>query len=325
MNATAKFTERRTDMAMNVGTSWRTWLKHNAMLAFVAEEVWALSTEPFSWVAASDWIDTTAGNGMAVDEYGQEMDRADTEFWSQHCSPGILCFQATKSHKPVTVMMFELDPYTYEVLVEQLGYQLDRLGFNVGDDHLDRFEWIGQSEFGQQITVTAIRGSGHTAPVDHIARAHAVLVLNDPNNVDRWAVRDGFATEIMGRGTNMLRMFHAIGANANGVKRMSRDYRARWFRFVDAEIFALNANHDLILCRLVQDSHQWAYMIRTSSGWRHKAERIFKRSFKDWGHGLDFAWHRGNAEQFDAITKKLFLTSSEYQYEESVGETLCLF
>lgn len=312
-------------MAMNVGTSWRTWLKHKAMLAFVAEEVWALSTHPFAWVAASDWFDTTAGNGMAVDEYGNEMDRADTEFWSQHCSPGILCCQAKKSHKPVTIMMFELDPETYAVLLEQLGFQLGRLGFSVGDAYRDRFEWIGQSEFGQQITVTAICGSGHTAPVDHIARAHAVLVLNDPNNVDRWAVRDGFAVEIMGRETNMLRMFHAIGANANGVKRMSREYRERWFTFVDAEIAALSNNHDLLLCRLVQDSHQWAYMIRTSSGWQKKAEGIFTRAFREWGRGIDFAWHRNAPDQFEAITKKLFLTSSEFQYEESVGETLCLF
>ena len=312
-------------MAMNVGTSWRTWLKHKAMHAFVAEEVGALSTSRFAWVAACDWIDTTAGNGMAVDGDGQEIDRADTEFWSQHCSPGILCFQATQSHKPVTIMMFELDPDTYAVLVDQLSFQLGRLGFAPGDAYLDQFEWIGESEHGHQIRVTAVCGSGHTAPVDHIARAHAVLVLNDPNNVDRWAVRDGFAAEIMARGTNMLRMFHAIGANANGVKRMSREYRARWFTFVDAEIAALSANHDLILCRLVQDSHQWAYMIRTSSGWRDKAERIFKRSFKEWGRGLDFAWHRTGPDQFDAITKKLFLTSSEYQYEESVGETLCLF
>lgn len=312
-------------MAMNVGTSWRTWLKHKAMYAVVEEEVSALSTSSFAWVAASDWIDTTAGNGMAVDEYGNEIDRADLTMWSQHCSPGILCYLATKSHKPVTIMLFELDPDTFAVLVDQLNFQLDRLGFVIGDSYLDRFEWVGISEHCHQIKVTAVFGSGHTAPVDHIARGHAVLVLNDPNNVDKWAVRDGFAQEIMDRGTNLLRMFHAIGANANGVKRMSRAYRDRWFTFIDAEICALSINHDLVLCRLVQDSHQWAYMIRTSSGWRDKAERIFRRSFKEWGRGLDFAWHRNDPEQFDAITKKLFLTSSEYQYEESVGETLCLF
>ena len=314
-------------MSMNVGTSWRTWLKHKAMHAFVSEEVCALGTPPFAWVAASDWIDTTAGNGMAVDESGNEVPNANLEFWSQHCSPGILSCLATQSHKPVTIMMFELDPTTYSVLVEQLDFQLDRLGFAPADPYLDRFEWIGTSVLGHQIRVTAICGSGHTAPVDHIARDHAVLVLNDPNNVDRWAVRDGFAAEIMARGTNMLRMFHAIGANANGVKRMSREYRDRWFTFVDAEIAALSPHHDLVLCRLVQDSHQWAYMIRTPSSdkWRKKSEAIFNRSFREWGRGIDFAWHRADPNQFEAITKKLFLTISEYQYEESVGETLCLF
>jgi hypothetical protein len=68
-------------------------------------------------------------------------------------------------------------------------------------------------------------------------------------------------------------------------------------------------------------------MIRTPSSdkWRKKAEAIFNRSFQEWGRGIDFAWHRANPDQFEAITKKLFLTISEYQYEESVGETLCLF
>lgn len=308
-------------MAMNVGTSIRTWLKHAAMYGFVDKEVNALSTSKMGWVAASDWFDLTAGNGLAVDTEGQYVPDADTSVWVRHCSPGILTGAAMRSYKPVTVVMYENDQETYSLLSEQLQIHLPRLGYKADTEST----WVGISEHGQRVHVSAFFKSGHTATIDHVQRNHFVLAFNDGNAVTQWAVPPGFSDDIM-EITKYLRMFHAIGANANGVKRgKDVEFRQQWFQYLQTECDALRGDHDLLLCRLQRDSHQWAYMERTSARFRTETESRMRKAFRDWPHGVEMAWRLDEPERFDRITSKLFSTSSEYQYAELVGENLCLF
>jgi hypothetical protein len=305
----------------DVGTSWRTWIKHALMWRFVRDEVSALSR--MHYVPKSCWFDTTAGNGMAVDETGGFIDKADFEFWSQHCSQGILIGWAMKSHKPVAIMSYELKPATFLVLVEQLGFQLDRLGFTVCADNEDQFAWIGKSYYGHDVTITVTCGSGHTATIGHIEKNDAVLVINDPNNVHHWSIRDGFAADIMKR-TKFLRMFHAIGA-LNILKQLERPLRDRWFEFINAEQTALHPKHDLLLVTIAKD--EWGYMIRTSDEWRDKTQSAVRTAFKAAGTSLlpRMAWFRRDPEQYRTDLTRLFLTQNECQGEELLGDNLSLF
>lgn len=312
-------------MAMNVGTSARTWLKHRAMQSFVEKEVRALSRPKFGWVPASDWFDLTAGNGQAVDIFGDYVEDAETGFWIKHCSPGILSGQAKVSHKPVTIHMYENDAETYRTLVQQLDRHLDVLDFDPDSDTADEAAWRGESEHGQPIHVVAFYGSGHTATIDHVGKKHFVLGFNDGNAVTQWAVSATFSSDIM-ETTRHLRMFHAIGANANGVKRgKDAEFRSQWFDYVEVERAALTHDHDLLLCRLVNDSHQWAYMKRTPTVFVPQEAGQFRAAFKDWRGGIEMASYRNESENFNRLIHKLFSTNSEYQYAGLVGENLCLF
>jgi hypothetical protein len=306
---------------MDVGTSWRTWIKHALMWRVLRDEVSALSR--MHYVPKSCWFDTTAGSGMAVDRRGQEIDRADFEFWSEHCSQGILIGWAMKSHKPVTIKSFELSPATFRILLDQLSFQLDRLGFTACPVDENQFVWIGKSHYGHDITITVTCGSGHTAPIDHIEKNDAVLVINDPNNVHHWSIRDGFAAEIM-RKTNYLRMFHAIGA-LNILKQLKRPLRERWFDFIEHEQVALHPRHDLLLVTIVNDD--WAYMIRTSDGWREKTESMVRTAFKDANRICipRMSWFRRDADQYRSDLTRLFLSQNECQGEDLLGDTLSLF
>lgn len=305
----------------DVGTSWRTWIKHALMWRFVAQEVSALSR--MHYVPKSCWFDTTAGNGMAVGEQGEFIDKADFNFWSEHCSQGILIGWAMKSFKPVAIMSYEIDRKTFRTLVEQLGFQLDRLEFTVLADNEDQFAWIGKSFYGHDVTITVTCGSGHAATIGHVEKNDAVLVINDPNNVHHWSIRDGFATAIMQR-TKFLRMFHAIGA-LNILKQLPRPLRDRWFEFITVEQAALHPNHDLLLVTIVNDD--WAYMIRTSDGWRDKAESMVRASFKEAQRSCipRMAWFRRDPEQYRTDLTRLFLTQNECQGEELLGDNLSLF
>lgn len=308
-------------MSMNVGTSRRTWLKHAAMYSFVQKEVSALSTPRFDWAPACDWFDLTAGNGLAVDAEGNYVTEADTDFWVRHCSPGIFSGAAMRSHKPVTILMYENDPETYPVLIKQLDFHLGRLGYRSQTEST----WAGVSENGKPIHIAAFFQSGHTATINHIQPKHFVLAFNDGNAVTQWAVPPGFSANVMAI-TKYMRMFHAIGANANGVKRgKDEEFRGQWFRYIQDEQEALRGDHDLLICRLERDSHQWAYMERTSARFRNQAERNLANAFREWPGGIEMAWCLQEPDRFERITKKLFNTNSEYQYAELVGENLCLF
>lgn len=312
-------------MAMNVGTSARTWLKHKAMLQFVKKEVSALSLPQFGWVTGSNWFDLTAGNGKAVNIDGDYVEDADTDFWMEHCSPGILSGQAMKSHKPVTIHMYENDAETYRTLVRQLDKNLCAWDFYSGSDTPDEMGWRGESESGQPIHIVAFYRSGHTATIDHVGKKHFVLGFNDGNAVTQWAVGATFSKDIMAI-TKHLRMFHAIGANANGVKRgKDAEFRQQWFDYIEVEKAALTDEHDLVICRLGGDSHQWAYMKRTPASFVGRDKSQFRSAFSDWHGGIEMASCRAEPENFERLIHKLFSTSSEYQYAGLLGENLCLF
>lgn len=279
---------------LDVGRSWRTYAKHDLMSSFIGEEVGVVNHGLRDRERLA-WIDLTAGDAAPVD--GAE--------WHHGCSPGILAHHATGRHskKPVGIFLHEIQPATYDRLLGNLAHHLPDYGFTQEADNIWRIP-------ERRIMVCAQNQSGQDADISFIGRTDAVFVLNDPNAITEWAMRDKFAQEI-GRVTWCFRSLSTMGCNPAGLKRLEREERLHWFTFPDTQEKALPRYRDLILAAIDRDEAQWAYLLSTSEKWRDKTEAVFQAAFEKCGRTTAMAWLRKNPDQFAETKRTLFLTKKE--------------
>lgn len=275
---------------LDVGRSWRTWAKHELMSSFVGQEVG--SGSKMRAIERHGWIDLSAGDAAPVD--GVE--------WHKACSPGILAHYAAFSGKPVEIVLHEIQPATYDRLLSNLADQLSRMGYVQFSHNLWRL--------GDRVRVRALNMSGHAASVSFVERTDAVLVLNDPNAITEWAMRDSFAHEVASR-TPWFRSLSTMGCNPAGIKRMDIEERRGWFGLLGAQQDALPQYRDLLLAAIERDDAQWAYLMSTAEKWRASTEAVVKTAFKKIGRTAAMSWYRRDPECFEDTKRTLFLTKKE--------------
>lgn len=284
---------------LDVGRSWRTWAKHELMCSFVGQEVGAASR--MRDIQRHGWIDLSAGDAANAD--GVE--------WKKGCSPGILASYALSSNKPTEVVLHEIQPATFDRLVANLNEHLPNLGYTQQGPAL----W----QAGDLVTVRAFNASGHLASVGFVQRTDAVLVLNDPNAITEWAMRDTFAQEIADR-TPWFRSLSTMGCNPAGIKRLNLQERRAWFGLVGAQQRALPRYRDLLLAAIERDEAQWAYLMSTAERWRGSTESVVKTAFKKIGRTAAMSWFGRDPRLFEETKKTLFLTKKELR--EQANEPL---
>ncbi|MEV7013350.1 hypothetical protein [Streptosporangium sp. NPDC051022] len=281
---------------LDVGRSWRTWAKHELMSSFVGQEVGAAGR--LRAVERLGWIDLSAGDAAPVD--GVE--------WRKACSPGILAYHAACSAKPVEVVLYEIQPATYDRLLSNLTAQLPWMGYVQHSYNLWRL--------GDRVRVRVLNASGHTASVGFIERTDAILALNDPNAMTEWAMRDSFAQEIVDR-TGWFRSLSTMGCNPAGLKRLDLEERQAWFGLVGAQQDALPDYRDLLLAAIERDDAQWAYLLSTAAKWRGSTESVVRTAFKRIGRTAAMAWLGQDPHQFEETKRALFLTKKELREQAS--------
>jgi hypothetical protein len=277
----------------NVGRSWRTHAKHELMSSILGQEVGSVSRMPS--LARHAWFDLTAGDAALVD--GCE--------WHKSCSPGILAYHATTTSAiPTVITLHEIQPATYDRLLGNLSMFLPRLGYHQQDAnrwyHTEKSVWL-----------LALNESGANVDIGFVQPTDAVFVLNDPNAITEWALRDGFAQEIRARGVWAHRSLSTLGCNPAGLKRLHREERQLWFDSIEAEQAASPHYRDMLLAAIERDDAQWAYLISTAEKWRSSAELRVKAAFKKVGRTAAMAWARRDRTEFEDLKKVLFLTKKE--------------
>lgn len=278
------------------GKSWRTPAKHQLMDGILGSEVGA--THALIRTRKGDvrrlvWYDLTAGDGIASD---------DADSWEKGCSPGILARHAKRSGVPVIVELHEIADANYDRLLTSLETHLPHLGY----EHRAADTW----SYRDTVTLVAHNTSGHLARTDFLTSHDAVFVLNDPNAITTWAMRDSFAEEISKR-TWLFRSLSTMGCNAAGLKRLDPNDRLSWFDLVDTQQAALPGYRDLLLAAIHNDKAQWAYLISTSERWRGKTEDVVRTAFRKHGRTVAMSWYRSNPEAFQDTKLRLFLTHPE--------------
>lgn len=309
----------------DVGTSWRTVMKHSAMTAFIAREFSAGNHIP--WIGRFCITDLTAGDGAPA--YGSP--------WSTSCSPGIIASLALTSRKPVVIDLYERDQDTYNTLISNLAKRLPVLGYQRTAD--DRWRYGG-------IWLRASNHDGRDASIDHLAQGHqdAVLALNDPNLITDWAMRPGFMKETLTCGTRFggngkvsgFRVMHTLGCNVGGAKRtpfqkgdqappdddhrsMDLKERRNWFNLIEEQCAHLPAHHDLALAAFERDPAQWAYLFTTpkKSRWYADTEADIRAAFHAVGRTGEIAFYRRDNERFERLKNRLLLTKTEFAEREN--------
>ncbi|MGW7688900.1 hypothetical protein ACWGMA_08400 [Streptomyces asiaticus] len=288
---------------MNVGRSWRTHAKHELMSSFIGQEVGVVN-HALRDMKRLVWIDLTAGDAARVDNVKK---------WHEGCSPGILAWHAAHSQKPVGIFLHEIQDATYDRLLGNLERHLPEFGYAREDENTWRI--------GNRVVIRAHNVTGQQADVSFIQKSDAVFVLNDPNAITEWAMRDNFAQEITTR-TWCFRSLSTMGCNPAGLKRLEKEERLHWFSFPDTQERALPRYRDLVLAAIDRDEAQWAYLLSTSEKWRGKTEAVFKTAFRKCGRTAAMAWLRENPDQFAETKRTLFLTKKELR--ESNNPTLPL-
>jgi len=285
-------------MSGGVGRSWRTVAKHGLMRSFVGQEVGVLAAKHAEWeITRAGLYDLTAGDGIAPDH---------TQ-WIHGCSPGILANHATHLPIPAVVRLHEIQPATYDRLLDSLATHLPTLGYT--KNAADR--WLYEAN-GAQVELVAINGSGSDADTSLIrwGDKDAVLTLNDPNAITEWAMRPTYAQEIRER-TWCARSLSTMGCNPAGIKRLDISERLQWFDLIQAQQDALPPYRDLLLAAIERDEAQWAYLICDPGKWRAKTESVVRTAFSKVGRTVAMSWYRANPDQFEETKRSLFFTQRE--------------
>lgn len=276
----------------NVGRSWRTPIKHDYTWSIVGQEAGAIA---HLGAQTGAWYDLTAGDAALIPG----------RMWHRSCSPGILAFHATQCQVPVRVRLHEIQPATYDRLIDNLGIYLPALGYGATSPS----SWAHP---GNGSTVTAHNISGSDADVSDIDRDTAVFVVNDPNAIIDWAMRDTLPAEVSTK-TGLFRCLSTMGCNPAGLKRLTIDERIKWFATVREQQRALPHYRDLSLAALDRDEAQWAYLVATSDKWRAKTDQAARKSAKGCNRSVSIAWWRQDPHRFDDLLLRLFLQKSELE------------
>ena len=274
----------------NVGRSWRTPIKHDYLWSIVGQETGAIANLDAHRGA---WYDLTAGDAALIPG----------EIWHRACSPGILAYHATQCRIPVDVRLHEIQAATYDRLLGNLTNYLPTLGYVATGPNA----WVHP---GNNSSVTAHNLSGASADVSDTTRDTAVFVVNDPNAITEWAMRDTFTAEIAAR-TGWSRSLSTMGCNPAGLKRLAIDERINWFAAVQQQQQSLPDYRDLSLAALDRDEAQWAYLVATSDKWRAKTDQAANKSAKACSRSISTAWWRKDRAKFDDLLLRLFLQKSE--------------
>ena len=276
----------------NVGRSWRTPIKHDYLSSIVGQEAGAIA---HVGAERGAWYDLTAGDAALIPG----------EMWHRACSPGILAYHASQCRLPVDIRLHEIQAATYDRLLGNLGIYLPALGYRATSPST----WTHP---GNKSTVTAHNISGAEADVTDIDRDTAVFVVNDPNAIIDWAMRDTFPAEISAS-TGLFRCLSTMGCNPAGLKRLTIDERINWFATVREQQQAMPHYRDLSLAALDRDEAQWAYLVATSDKWRVKTNQAAKKSAKSCNRSVSIAWWRQEPNRFDDLLLRLFLQKSELE------------
>lgn len=169
-----------------------------------------------------------------------------------------------------------------------------------------------ESKVGGHAEIFA-ESSSQMEPIEWRKDRDLVFISNDPNTIADWALPPALLTA-----PKLTTVFSTLGCNVGGLKRLPKDQRQVWHEHIRDQIGLLQPWHDAMLCRLVNDASQWAYMVNSPDKWRKEIEHAFQSSFDNAGYKTKTDWFKLDRSGFSDSINQLFLTKEEYHASKSV-------
>ncbi|MCK1814616.1 hypothetical protein MTQ13_10060 [Streptomyces sp. XM4011] len=284
----------------------RTYSKHEVLNRFVGKEIAVINHLRMSRLLEPRqrlvWIDLTAGDAAL---------QVESDDWRKNCSPGILAYHATwdRNTKPVEVILVEKNRETHQILIANLSTALPSLGY----EQIRPDQWRHTGQRGGMVSLRVMHCDSLELPVTFLRPSDAVLLLNDPNGVPTWAMRETLPSEISKR-TTFFRSFSTLGWNVAGAKAWAtREDRIQRYDLIAPQIRHLGPRRDLCLAWIDRDDAQWSYLLETPQVWREQTDGEIRSAFGRNALDVEIAWYRLDPERFRHARMRMALTKVEYQ------------
>lgn len=280
----------------------RTDNKHRLMWGLAGEEV--ATVQKIHPIRRSVMYDLTAGDAASTGN----------QPWHEASSPGILAYHAKWEHmkKPVLIGLHERNSRTYQRLLDNLGEHLPSLGYRRTADSTWALD-------GGRVEIYAVCKDSREASISAVRSGDAVFVLNDPNSMADWAMRDGFYDEVRAR-TPWFRSMSAMGFNASGMK-MGLDLprRETWQDHIEGIRRGEPGYRDLALVKTDSDPSQWAYLVATAAKWKDRTDERIRRTYARSGMTCTIAWWSHGPVEFENLLQPLVYWKSELNGKTGKG------
>ena len=281
--------KEKNDAQSTVGKSHRTPFKH-----FVLDKTlgsWAGRIAPgyikFIW-GDMHIVDLCAGDGEPG-EHGL----SSPQIIDKHASWSVNEMRRRGSRSRVHVTLIEKNAHT----CDKLKSNISATGF---------------------YNLNVVNGDAREFTLEVGSKNEAAFINADPNNIKQMPLAEPLVDSF----PKLTTMTLTLGCNVGGVKRRPREEREEWFEYVRMCAGKMRSYHDAIICRVVRDDAQWAYLSIIPSADTNKYIPILKKEgARHFDHGVDVVSFRSNNDIFWRQVDKLFLLQKkEYTPCEGVTE-----
>ncbi len=156
-----------------------------------------------------------------------------------------------------------------------------------------------------------IHGDARSFRLSVGGKNEAAFINADPNHVAHMPL----ARDLVESFPKLTTMTLTLGCNVGGIKRMKREDREQWFEYVDMCTGKMQSYHDAILCSVVRDASQWAYLsIIPKADTDQVGKLLTKAGAAEFDHGVSCVSFRDSAEKFSRGVDELFLQKKELQH-----------
>lgn len=223
-------------------------------------------------------VDLCAGDGCPG-EHGL----SSPQIIDKHASWSVNAMRARGSRARVHATLIEKSEHTYNKLVEN----------------------IKPTGFYNLLTVN---GDARDFRLEVGSKNEAAFINADPNNISQMPLAEPLVDSL----PKLTTMTLTLGCNVGGIKRIAREERECWFSYVKMCAEKMRPYHDIVICRVLRDESQWAYMsIIPSADTRKYMPMLQKEGRKHFKHGVDVISFRDGVEMFWKSIDELFLQKKE--------------
>jgi len=269
---------------MIVGSSMRSAAKLAMLRELVLSELHIVQARKRVPYRGHLLVDLTAGDAAG----------AGSDNWWRSSSPAIFAYAAAK-FRQVHVRLWEKEGAIFEQLIANLYRVLPRMDFVVRKHGPWNWEHTCTGS-----TIEAFQGDSRVLEdFADMRRWRHLLVFNDPNTVNQWALNMQF----FGQAHGTISFIASMGCNSHALKRaVPLENRSQWFERLEETISLVRGRqkYDLRLLRVVGDEHQWAYLVMLP------ANRMIRHA----STMLEYSWRRDTRE-FERQISQLFYNKSE--------------